>query len=95
MQSESRTSRSAVLRVGLATLGLAALVPTLLQAQSSSMQVQVPGRGRATPQVASSSTYDYVYDALGRLTQVTYPGGTTLTYSYDTRSNVTDITVLP
>lgn len=40
-----------------------------------------------TQMVDLSGTHSYVYDALDRLTQVTYPGPQTDTYSYDALSN--------
>ena len=93
MKFITTTTGSRFLALGLAALGLALLVPAVLNAQSSTSQA--PGRARATPQPVTSSDYAYSYDALGRLTEVVYPDGTTLTYAYDTRSNITDITVVP
>lgn len=37
----------------------------------------------------------YTYDAAGRLTQVTYPGLTTIAYTYDAAGNVTQNNVTP
>lgn len=43
----------------------------------------------------SALAQTYSYDAIGRLTQVTYAGGTTITYGYDAAGNVTSNTVTP
>ncbi len=45
--------------------------------------------------VSFSSAYadTYVYDALGRLSRVTYPNGVSVTYSYDANGNRTQRTV--
>lgn len=37
----------------------------------------------------------YSYDAAGRLTQVTYPGGTTIAYAYDAAGNSVSTSVTP
>lgn len=37
----------------------------------------------------------YTYDTLGRLIQVVYPSGKTITYEYDDAGNRTKITVTP
>lgn len=37
----------------------------------------------------------YTYDALGRLTSATYPGGVTITYSYDPAGNRTEVVSAP
>lgn len=42
----------------------------------------------ALPTLAADSA-TYTYDALGRLTQVTYANGTTVQYSYDAAGNRT------
>src|SRR5439155_27042160 len=43
--------------------------------------------GNRTQMVDLSGTHSYQYDALYRLTQVTYPGPSTDTHSYDTNGN--------
>jgi YD repeat-containing protein len=43
--------------------------------------------GAAVPAVAV--TVSYTYDSLGRVTQVTYDNGTTITYVYDAAGNRT------
>jgi YD repeat-containing protein len=35
----------------------------------------------------------YSYDLLGRLTQVTYPDGTTIVYNYDSMGNRTTVVI--
>jgi YD repeat-containing protein len=45
-----------------------------------------------TPPVAAQS---YTYDADGRLTQVTYPDGTTISTTYDAAGNVVNSAVTP
>lgn len=47
--------------------------------------------------VSAAGRVDYTYDALGRLTQVSYAnpdGTTTVTYSYDAAGNRTSVTSL-
>ena len=41
---------------------------------------------------ACAEDVSYTYDALGRLTSVTYSGGTVITYSYDAAGNRTVVT---
>lgn len=43
--------------------------------------------GAAGPAWAASDGATYSYDALGRLTEVTYANGTTVVYSYDAAGN--------
>ncbi len=43
---------------------------------------------------AQSNPVQYVYDALGRLTQVVDPSGTVATYNYDAVGNLLSITRL-
>jgi YD repeat-containing protein len=42
---------------------------------------------------AQSDGATYAYDALGRLTQVTYTNGTTIVYTYDAAGNRTSVIV--
>jgi YD repeat-containing protein len=42
---------------------------------------------------AQSDGATYTYDALGRLTQVTYTNGTTIVYTYDAAGNRTSVVV--
>jgi YD repeat-containing protein len=42
---------------------------------------------------AASDSTTYSYDALGRLTQVTYANGTSIVYAYDAAGNRTSVTV--
>ena len=44
---------------------------------------------------ADARAQTYTYDAAGRLTQVTYSGGTTISYSYDANGNPTTTAVTP
>ena len=41
---------------------------------------------------SADTTTTYQYDALGRLTSVSYPNGSTITYSYDAAGNRTQMT---
>ncbi|MEZ5406029.1 MAG: RHS repeat-associated core domain-containing protein [Verrucomicrobiia bacterium] len=41
---------------------------------------------------ASGNVLNYVYDAVGRLTQLTYPDGKTVAYNYDANSRLTTVT---
>jgi RHS repeat-associated protein len=43
--------------------------------------------GRRTSVTTAEGTENYSYDALGRLTQVSYPGGLTVSYTYDAAGN--------
>jgi RHS repeat-associated protein len=45
--------------------------------------------GRRTSVTTPEGTESYTYDALGRLTQVSYPGGPTVSYTYDAAGNRT------
>ena len=45
--------------------------------------------GFVTPAWAATT---YTYDALGRLTSVTYSNGKTITYTYDAAGNRTQVT---
>jgi YD repeat-containing protein len=52
--------------------------------------------GMATATLASAalaSSATYTYDALGRVTQVTYDSGTTIVYTYDPATNRTTQTI--
>jgi YD repeat-containing protein len=46
-----------------------------------------------SPLGAQSDGATYTYDALGRLTQVTYTNGTTIVYTYDAAGNRTSVVV--
>src|SRR5713226_1600621 len=48
--------------------------------------------GIASPLWAQSNPVQYVYDALGRLTQVIDPSGNVATYNYDAVGNLLSIT---
>ena len=54
--------------------------------------VMLAGASAVAPAWASDSVI-YTYDSLGRVTTVTYAGGTTITYSYDAANNRTSVTV--
>ena len=49
--------------------------------------------GTAHPLGAQSDGATYMYDALGRLIQVTYANGTTIVYTYDAAGNRTSVVV--
>jgi len=42
---------------------------------------------------AAASGVSYLYDALGRLVQITYENGTTIAFSYDATGNRTSRTI--
>jgi len=45
----------------------------------------------ATSALAASDSATYIYDALGRVTQVTFTNGTTTVYTYDSAGNRTNV----
>jgi len=45
----------------------------------------------ATSAFAASDGATYIYDALGRVTQVTFTNGTTTVYTYDSAGNRTSV----
>lgn len=47
------------------------------------------------PKAGQTQSLAYTYDALGRLTSVTYPGGIVTTYTYDAAGNRTQLTSGP
>ena len=50
--------------------------------------------GTITGSATAADIY-YSYDALGRLVQIVYPSGKTVTYTYDAAGNRTSVTVTP
>jgi YD repeat-containing protein len=47
------------------------------------------GLGNATSAVSTTGSATYEYDALGRLTRVTYDDGSSISYGYDAAGNRT------
>ncbi len=47
----------------------------------------------ASANAANSDQASYMYDALGRITKITFNNGTTVVYSYDNNGNRTTVVV--
>ncbi|GEM_PF-1389699 len=64
-------------------LSYAGNVITVTDSRNRSLEIRLNGNGQMTQVDVGSLQYLYDYDAQGRLTRVTYPGGTFKTYHYE------------
>ena len=80
------------------TSGGTAMLLTKEERGNSYIQYGYDGYGRVTSAVRSIAgsgqyTFDYTYNSLGQLSQVSYPNGLTASYGYDSQGNRTGISV--